>query len=187
MRYDFYADKTDKLEILEFIFKETDLIFYDLSSPFGQEICEYKSVVDISEKFDLVSGDKFAVSFQLWSPRHKGQPIFRKIDLDPKLCNGHDFRYSTDGWGLIQLYLSGLKNNELNQSHIGHFSEKGASKWEETNSFNGLVSAWDWSEIQLTSRKLKYHIDNKLATRKIGSIGILAGADKLEEQGVKLR
>ncbi|WP_294079919.1 hypothetical protein [Proteiniphilum sp. UBA5384] len=187
MDYDFFADKADKLEILEFIFKETDLLVYDSGSAYGQEICQYKTVDEIYSKFDLDNGGKFAVTFQLWTPRHKGKPLFRKIDLDPKYCNGHTFRYSTDGWGLIQLYFGGLKDNELNLSHIGHFNEKGALKWEDTNKVNGLVSLWDWAEIQATSRKLKSHIHNKLATRKIGSFGVLSGADKLEKQGIKLR
>lgn len=187
MNYNFFADKQDKLEILDFIFKDTDLHVYDLGSPYGQEICQYKTVDEISSKFDLDNGDKFAVTFQLWTPRHKGKLLFRKIDLDPKHCNGHTFRYSTDGWGLIQLYFGGLKNNELNQSHIGHFNEKGALKWADTNNVNGLVSSWDWKEIQATSRKLKHQIHNKLATRKIGSLGVLSGADKLETKGIKLR
>jgi hypothetical protein len=187
MTYNFFADKVDKIKILEFIFNETDLHIFDLDSVYGQEICEYKSADEILSKFDLVNGDKFSVTFQLWSHRHKGQTLFRKIDLDPKQCNGQTFRYTTDGWGLIQLYFGGIKNNELNQSHMGHFNEKDALKWEETNSFNGKVSNWDWAEVQTTSRKLKSYIHNKMAKRKTGSFGILDGADKLEKAGIKLR
>jgi hypothetical protein len=187
MTYDFFADKNDKIEILEFIFRETDLKIFDHASPYGQEISEYKNVAEITSKFDLVQGDKFAVTFQLWAPRHKGDILFRRVELDPKRCKGHSFRYSTDGWGLIQLYFGGQKNNELNQSHIGHFNEKGATKHEDLNTFNGKVSNWDWTEIQLTSRKLKHFIHNKLAVRKVGSFGVLAGADRLTKQGVDLR
>lgn len=187
MQYDFFADKADKLDIFEFIFKETDLHVYDLSSQYGQEICQYKTVEEISSKFDLDNGDKFALTFQLWAPRHKGKPIFRKVDLDPKQCKGHSFRYSTEGWGLIQLFFGGIKNNKLNQSHIGHFSEKVALKWEETNKVNGLVNLWDWKEIQASSRKLKYHVQNKLSTGKIASFGVLSGADNLRSQGIELR
>jgi hypothetical protein len=187
MTYDFFANKIDKLEILDFIFKETDLKIYDLGSPYGLEICEYKSVNDIDSKFDLDNGDKFAMTFQLWTPRHKGKPVFRKINLDPKHCNGHTFRYSTDGWGLIQLYFGGLKNNELNQSHIGHFTEKEALKNENITTFNGRVDSWDWTEIQSTSRMLKNYIHNKLSIRKIGSFGVLKGADLLEKNGTKFR
>lgn len=186
MNYDFFANKADKLEILDFIFKETDLQVYDLDSPYGQEICQYETVEEISSKFDLEL-DQFGTTFQLWTPRHKGKPIFRKVELDPKYCNGHTFRYATEGWGLIQLYFGGLKNNELKSSHIGHYNEKGAVKWEGSYYANELVSSWDWTEIQVTSRKLKYQIHNKLATRKIGSLGVLSGADKFEKQGIKLR
>ncbi|MFZ1787582.1 MAG: hypothetical protein WAT92_04690 [Saprospiraceae bacterium] len=186
MNYDFFADKADKLEILEFIFKETDLYVYDLGSPYGQEIFQYTTVDEISSRFEL-ERDEFGTTFQLWTPRHKGKPIFRKVDLDPKRCNGHTFRYATEGWGLIQLYFGGLKNNELKHSHIGHWNERGALKWEDTNNANGPVSSWDGTEIQATSRKLKYHIHNKLATRKIGSFGVLSGADKLEKKGIILR
>jgi hypothetical protein len=187
MTYNFFADKADKLEILEFIFKETDLQVYDLSSPYGQEICQYKTVDEIASKFDLVSGGKFAVTFQLWTPRHKGKLLFRKIDLDPTYCNGHSFRYSTDGWGLIQLYFGGLKNNELNQSHLGHFNEGEALKNEKSTTFNEKVNDWEWNEIKITSRKLRHYIHYNMATRNIGSFDILTGAEKLKNQGVKLR
>jgi hypothetical protein len=187
MTYDFFANKADKLEILDFIFNDTDLKIYDLSSPYGLEISEYKSVSEIDSKFDLDNGDKFAATFQLWTPRHKGKPLFRKINLDPKHCNEHTFRYSTDGWGLIQLYFGGLKNNELNQSHIGHFTEREALKNENITIFNGRVDYWDWTEIQSTSRMLKNYIYNKLSIRKIGSFGVLKGADLLEKKGTKFR
>jgi hypothetical protein len=186
MTYNFYANKVDKLEILDFIFNETDLQVYDLSSGYGEDICQYKTIKEISSKFNLEK-DEFGTTFQLWTPRHKGKLQFRKIDLEPKRCNGHTFRYATGGWGLIQLYFGGLKNNELKQSHIGHFNEKEALKWEGINNMNGLVSSWDWKEIQTTSRKLKYQIHDKLASRKIGSFGVLSGAEKFQTEGIKLK
>jgi hypothetical protein len=187
MNYDFYADKIDKLEILEYIFDETDLRVFDLGSIPGERICEYTSANEINEKFDLENGGSNSLTFQLWTSRFKAQPVFRKIELNPKNSKEPTFRYSTDGWGLIQLYFGGIKNQELNRSHIGHFNEKGALKLEGINLVNGKVSNWDWKEIEVTSRKLKYQIHNRLTVKKLGSFGILNGADKLEKQGIKLR
>jgi hypothetical protein len=144
-------------------------------------------VDEIISKFDLTHGGQFAVPFQLWTERHKGELLFRRIDLDPKRSDGHTFRYATAGWGLIQLYFGGLENNELNQSHIGHFNEKGAVAKAASGGFNGKVNSWDWGEIQKSSRKIKYHLHSKLAVRKMGSAGVLAGAMKMEQQGVLLR
>jgi hypothetical protein len=186
MNYDFFAGPEDKIDILEYIFKQTDIRIFDSYSLYSEDILEYKSPSEISSRFDLTKGDKFALTFQLWSPRHKGQPLFKKIELDPRRCNGHTFRYSTNGWGLIQLYFGGIKNNELYQSHIGHFSKAGASKHESTNLFNGKVDAWDWTEIQVTSRKLKYQISSKFSVRKFEGHDVLPGAEKQRERGVKL-
>lgn len=186
MTYDFYADKSDKLKILDFILRDTDLHIYDLGSAYGQKICEYKTVDEISSRFDLEI-EQFGTTFQLWSPKLKGKPIFRRVELDPKRCNGQTFRYATEGWGLIQLYFGGMKNGELKRSHLGHLNEKEALKLADINSVYGPLDSWDWKEVQIVSRKLKYLIHNKLAYRKIGSFGILPGADKLEKQGIKLR
>lgn len=187
MTYDFYADKGDKIEILNFIFSETDLQVFDKDSAFGQEINQYKSTESIVSKFDLEKGGQFAVTFQLWSPRFIGDINFRRVNLNPKYCNGHTFRYSTEGWGMIQLYFGGLNNNELNRSHIGHQSEKRALTWETNHKDMGLVNKWDWKEVEQTGRKLKYHINNKMAKRKINSSGVLDGANRLEEQGIKFK
>ena len=187
MTYDFFADKDDKIEILDFIFRETDLQVFDLGSPYGQKISQYKTTEEIVSKFDLHNGDKFAVTFQLWTPGFKGDLVFRKVELDPKRCGGHTFRYSTDGWGLIQLYFGGVKNSELNRSHIGHQSQKRAIAWETNHLDLGPVSKWDWDEVEKVAHGLKHQIHNKMTKRKIESVGVLAGAHKLEEQGIKFR
>jgi hypothetical protein len=187
MTYDFFADKDDKIQLLDFIFTQTDLQVFDSYSPGGQEIVEYKSTADIVAAFDLKSGGQFAITFQLWTPRFKGDLVFRKIDLNPKYSSGDTFRYATNGWGLIQLYFGGLKDNELYRSHIGHQSEKGALRWEGTHHDMGMVKKWDWKAVEEMGRKLKYQIHNKMAKRKIGSSGVLEWADKLSEQGIKFR
>lgn len=182
MIYDFSADKGDKLDILTFIFEETDLCVYDSYSEPDHEICKYKSVDEISSKFDLTNGGDSAVTFQLWSPRHKGSHKFRKFSLNPDVCNGHTFRYATEGFGLIQLYFGGLRDNELHKSHIGHFNEKGALKINPQD-----AKCCDWKEIQITSRKLKSYIRNRLSIKKMKGMDILKGANILEQQGVELR
>ena len=186
MTYDFFADQSDKINLLDFLFRETDLKVFDLASPYGQEISEYKSTDEIVSKFDLENGGQSSATFQLWTQRFGGDILFRKVDLNPKHCGGHTFRYSTDGWGLIQLYFGGRKDNVLFHSHIGHFNEKGALKWESSNHFNGRVDKWNWKEVEQTSRKLKNQIHNKIGIRKIGSYGVLPGADKLSGDGIKL-
>jgi len=187
MSYDFFADGTDKIELLQHIFQETDLQLFDSYSNYDQEICRYKSTTEITSKFDLQSGGQSAVSFVLWSPKFEGKVNFKKIELDQKRVKGHKFRYATEGWGLIQLYFGGIQNNVLHHSHIGHQSLKRAMAWEHTGPTLGKVADWNWNEVNSTSRKLKYHIHNKMAVRKIGSLDILKGAEKLNGSGTILQ
>jgi hypothetical protein len=184
MTYNFYADRKDKLELLEFIFNETDLRVFDLSSLPGKRIWEYTSAKEIDEKFDLKNGGSNSATFQLWTSRYKGDILFRKIELDPKYSKEYNYRYSTEGWGLIQLYFGGLKNGNLYYSHIGHFNEKGAQNWESTNAFNGKVASWDWKEIEKSSRALKYQIQKKMSVSKIGSTDVMADAEILKNSDV---
>lgn len=184
MNYDFFASKDDKIEVLDFIFNETDLQVHDLSSPFGEDIESYKSRSDITSKFDL---DNKNQHFQLWSPTHGGKVIVRKIVLDPKHCEGHTFRFATEGCGLIQLYFNAIRKMELEASHLGHFNEKGARKWESYWENGDRVDDWNWTEIQKTSRKIQYHIRSRLSVAKIGSRGLLPGAATLQASGVVLR
>jgi hypothetical protein len=186
MTYDFFANKSDKLQLLNFIFNETDLRVFDLASQFGQEVSEYKETTEISTKFDLENGGQSSATFQLWTKSFGGDILFRKIELNPKSSGGHTFRYSTDGWSLVQLYFGGQKDNILYPSHLGHFNEKGALKWQDTNHFNGKVDKWNWKEIEQTSRKLKNYLHNRIAVRKIGSCGVLPGASELSDKGIKL-
>jgi hypothetical protein len=97
MNYDFFASKEDKIEILEFIFKETNLHVYDLVSKYDQKVNRYQSVYDITSRFDLDDNKDLEITFILWSSDFKGQVFFRKSDLNPQYFDGSTFRYSTEG------------------------------------------------------------------------------------------
>src|ERR1017187_9165638 len=128
MNYDFFANKQDKISVVDFIFNATELQVFDHYSPYGQEINQYKSTAEIITRFDLEKGRQSAVAFNLWAPDFGAKARFQRVELNPKYCNGHTYRYVTEGWGLIQLYLGGLEGNILFHSHIGHFNEAGALK-----------------------------------------------------------
>ncbi len=187
MNFDFYANDGDKLEILNFIFSETELQVYDCYSEPQKEVMKYESTEDIVNKFDLVSGNKFAVTFKLYSSNFKGDFRIQKINLNPKYCNGNTYRYTTTGWGLIQLYFGGLEKNELRTSHIGHQSKQRAITWQKTNPELGLVDKWCWEEVERTGRFLRYQINKRFLNRKLFSYSVLNGANELSKSGIVLK
>ena len=175
-----YSPRNDSFILVTNRFYVIDLSAYD------EKIVEYDDLEEITSKFDLEKGGNTAITFHLWSPRFKGEIIHRKIKLDPRRCKGHTFRYSTNGWGLIQLYFGGIEKSRLSYSHIGHFNEKGALLREGANNSSGKVKDWDWQEIRKTSRKLKYQIHNKMSVDKRGSMGIMQGAHESIKMGIEL-
>jgi hypothetical protein len=178
MNYDFYADENDIVEILDYIFSETDLILYELSSKYGEDIKSFRATNEVLKQYNFCNSNQTSETFQLWTPRFEGDLVIRKVELNPKYCEGHTFRYSTEGWGLIQLYFGVRKNKKLKFSHIGHQSEKRALLWQDTINNLGEVKKWNWKEVETTSRKLKYQISKKMSVKKINNYEILKGAEK---------
>lgn len=186
MDYFFYASKSDKINILKFLFKETEVRVYDFFSEYEKKICEYKSISKIVNKFDLENGNRFAVSFHLWASHHKGFVFKKKVILNPRLNNGFTYRYVSDGWGLIKLFFGGIEKDHLNVSTLGHLSKADALLWESTNTFTGRVSQWNWQQIRSTMSHIKKKIHNEMAVKRVGKIDILAGAAALEKNGIQL-
>jgi hypothetical protein len=185
MTYDFYADENDIARILDYIFTETDLILYELASNYGQEIKSFRETSEVLKNYHFCNSNQSSETFQLWTPKFEGDLVIRKVELNPKFCHGHTFRYSTEGWGLIQLYFGVRKKEKLPFSHIGHQSEKRALLWQDINNNNlGKVDKWNWKEVETTAKKIKYQIHNKMSIRKLNRYGVLQGADKYVEKSI---
>ncbi|RAK18957.1 hypothetical protein B0I03_1221 [Flavobacterium aquaticum] len=184
MNYDFFANKEDKIEIIEFILKNTDLRIFDSYSEPESEIKEYKTIEDFNSKLNIET--EIDLHFQLWNKNFGRDIEFERIELNPKYCNGKKYRFATRGFGLIQLYFGKLEKNVLSKSHIGHFNEKGAKKWENIGNRNEQTEDWNWIEIAKNSRKLQYEISKKLAVKKVNSYEILKGAESLQKKKVTL-
>lgn len=186
MNYNFFAGLEDKKQVLDFVFNDLNLKVYDLYSDFGQELNEYKNTDEILNKFQLETETHPEIFLNLWSPDFGGNMESKRITLDPRSCKGHTFRFSSEGWGLVQLYLGGITSDYLKSCHLGHNSQKRALAWENTIKRTSSVEDWNWKNIEQVAKKLKYHIHNRLALRKEQAYGILAGADALERSGIRL-
>ena len=185
MNFDFYSDREDAMKILEFAFCEMDLVLFDLYSDYGQKVGRYETVADVEVRLKKDTPLPYS-HFQVWSPRHRGAPRFERVKLDPKRCEGHTFRYSTLGWGMIQLYFDYPRKTGLSPSHIGHLEERGAYSRAGVD-HRAEVAEWDWTEIRRTSGKLRYQIQRRLAVEKVSDLdtrNILPGAHSQFASGV---
>jgi hypothetical protein len=178
MTYKFYALKNDYEEIVKFIYDELSLSIFQGYSEFGQDLKEYRTAKELLT--ELETGQN-PIQLSFWKKSFGFDYRITKIDLNPKYCNGHTFRYRIDGWGLIHLNVGRLFRGRLEASSIAHNSEKRATTWEPSIPDFGIVSDVNWEEVNKTSKKLRYLISKKLIATKINGTDTLALAKEFLE------
>lgn len=110
------------------------------------------------------------------------EPVASRIRLEPGALGDATFRYSCEGWGLVQLLYGGpVDGQELRWSHTNHNTEKRASRWAETYPEFGDPSRWDRPAVTRASGALNRAI-RRMAVNKIGSRPVLAHAGQFIAQ-----
>jgi hypothetical protein len=185
---DFYAGPLDHRTVLEFVLSRGDCDIYELYSRFDEPLQQFQSLEDFVAHFkirDWKLGARESILLNLYPHDADGRVFRRRITLDSKKCGGAKFRYTVEGWGLVQLYLEPLKAGQLCASHTNHNSEKRATAWFDTIFDLGDPANWNWARVNSFSRRLNRFIRG-LAAAKTGSRVILPHAAELEKQGIKL-
>ena len=185
---DFYATPDDHQGILSWLLSEGSCRIYELASEVGKPLQQFQSPEEVIKLFErsYTGGKKWdSVHLQLYVIDASPPFIPQRCTLDPKACNGATFRYEAKGWGLVQLYLSAPKSDNLGSSHTNHNSQKRAETWATTIADMGNPSAWNFKRISAFSSRLNREI-NKRRVGKIGSRAILPGAIRLWEAGLPL-
>lgn len=185
---DFYATPQDQAPLLDWLFAEGICKVFELSSQFDRPLKEFHSSTEVLSQFGRVYSNG-----ALWHTVHLqlyvigAGPAFepRRVELNPNLCDGATFRYSAEGWGLVQLYLTAPTASGLNSSHTNHFKVKGAEKWAPLSPEKGAAELWDFKKIAAFSSRLNRQI-KKLSVAKIGSRVILPNALEIWQGGVPL-
>ncbi|EMO41188.1 hypothetical protein LEP1GSC186_3011 [Leptospira noguchii serovar Autumnalis str. ZUN142] len=159
-----YGTLKDHIEILNYLFQKKNCSIYESYSDFEKPIRIFSNVEEIIQEFQ--SNTIFLnIYVQGSGPKFKA----RKILLDPKKCNGAKYRFSSDGWGMIQLHLSTNIRNRLCSSYTNHNTLKRAEKWEKFYKDLDSPSQWNFdSVIQFSNqfiRKIKSQTYAKIGSR----------------------
>ncbi len=180
---DFYAAGEDFRGILEFVFAQPGWTLVELASVPDQPLQRFRAADLFLGAHDLA---RDGALLQLYSTDMGGGIIERHVEFDPGVVGDAKGRTDSTGWGLIQLYLSGELDGRIGKSHTNHNSESRALQWEPIYENElGLVSAWDWTAVARTSRRLNGYI-RKMAVDKSGSRVILPHAAARVADGATL-
>lgn len=183
---DFYATLEDHVDLLDWLFAENVCDFYELASDYEKPLQQFHSTREVIKQFErrYPTGKPWkTVHLQLYvrcaSPPFKA----RRIKLNPASCDGAEFRYVADGFGLVQFYLSVPRDNDLQNSHTAHFSAKAAEAWAPITGQKPGPEAWNFELINTISSRLNRQI-RKQGVANLGSRPVLPGAWTAWQQGV---
>jgi len=187
---DFFAGPVDARAILAYAMEDLGCLVYEAFSPYdsaARQLTDLAAVEGASPRGLVADALETAVMLSLWAPSTGGGPVIQRIALKLK---GLSFRETVVGWGVMRLNFGVVDRQArtLSSSGFGHNSVKRALKWEDASGERlGPVSAWDWDELERISRKLRYHIRQRLGVTKLGSAPVLGEAQRLQQQGYDLR
>ncbi|WP_330179721.1 hypothetical protein OHB26_25180 [Nocardia sp. NBC_01503] len=173
---DFYAVDEDWSDVLEVVF-ELGLfrVFESYSEP-GHELREFSAAVEIPDNL-------LGRHLMLFVAGAGPEPFARRIDFASDVVSDNPFRYTCEGWGLIQLHYGGpWGDHELRWTHTNHNTAKRAAVWSATLPRLGEPAAWDWAAIAKASSRLNRVIQRK-AVGKIGSHPVLPYAQRFIADG----
>src|SRR5687768_17320992 len=123
---DFYALADDCVRVLDFVFEQPGWVLHELASENDSSIRTFDSTHSVLAAFPLCER---SLHFQLYSAEMRGAVLHRRITFKPGAVPGATFRYATEGWGLIQLYL-GMRRNDgtLSACHTNHNSDRKSTR-----------------------------------------------------------
>ena len=184
----FYATPEDHKGLLSWLFAEDTCQVYESSSTFERPLRHFHSASEVLAQFNrcYVTGEKWTgVDLKLYV-LGAGPPFTpQRVSLSPKSCDGATFRYTADGWGLVQLYLRAPARSGLEVSTTNHNTQKRAETWAPVIRDQSDVGSWDFKRITAFSSRLNRDI-RKRSVGKLGSRAVLPGAFELWQSGVSL-
>lgn len=122
-------------------------------SALGQDLEHFTSAAAIKDKVaQCAAAGLHDYAFAFWYPAMKGLRIERRVDLDPPR-DGHRFRHSLGGWGLIHLHLYFGAGGRL-QCRVAVNSQTRALTREARYPELGPVADWDWRVVETTAFRL---------------------------------
>lgn len=149
-------------------------------SDLGEPLQHFADAAAIKRKAALcVAGATHNYAFALHYPSAGGTVIERRITLDPPR-DGHRFRYSWSGWGLIHLHLY-VPEPEVLQCRVAATSRAWAERRQDRYPELGAVTDWNWPQIE----SIAFRLGRRLAA--MGKTGPVVQASEIWQSAAQKR
>ena len=181
--FQFCAADTDRESVVAFALDSLACRVFEAYSAYDAPLRE----LAVSQFASLrTAGGVQDCQLAVWSPSFRAEPKRRRIQFAAGAVPGHSHRFALEGWGLVHLQFTAIKNDTLSPSRLAFNSEARARKWESTEIARlGAIAAWDWNAVADIGRRLRNYIA-RTAVAKAGARPILSGANERVREGLVL-
>ena len=172
LQLDFYALRDDIEQVLAFVFDETDCRVFEAYSRPGHKLREFLTLSELRES-DYLEANHGRYFVRLLSQSINADPIIREFTL----TKTGQFRQEVNSPGMFQIvegHRLRFKNDALNWSTFGHWSEAGAK--QQSHYPDDLLESIGWEAMRRVSEKIQRHIKSTLAVAKLRTRPILPAA-----------
>lgn len=148
-------------EVLTAVYKEGEPIAYQADSDYGEELKRFNSKEELTQEIgQLLYANAPFFQFAFYYPESEGFVEKQRAVLNLKKCNGHTFRFSLKGWGLIYLQFHRKPHGVECRAAVN--TEKRANAWKDTNPDLKEPSLWQWNVVEKNARRI-IRVINKIA------------------------
>ena len=141
-------------EIVGAIFDQGDVVVKQAYSAFDRPTRKFEDRNALIDDLSYHPGQEAALhSYAIYYPEAKGHTYEKRITLKPESCNGHTFRFSQEGWGLIHLQCD-FRSYPKIECRIAVNSEARAANWHDTYPDYRSPNLWNWDVINKKAGRL---------------------------------
>jgi hypothetical protein len=177
----FFAAREDLLQFFHFVYAQTDCRVYEAYSRPDSPRREFQDCVSLEAISELGAP---GLHLALWSPAVGPIPPVRRIDFKPGAVPGHTHRFVTEGCGLITLLAGGVREQALEASQLGWWTEASALRQALPELLPHKV---DWPRYSRLARQLRNQIERRLKAATASRKPVLPRAAEYARQGYTLR
>lgn len=136
------------------IFRAHEPSVVEAYSAFDSELRAFRSPEELAEYLQAQRKlPEQSAHLAVYYPDMGGRLTYSRLRLEPEQCQGHTYRYSAAGWGLIWVHL------DWRQSAAGSFisanSKKRATAWAHNSPELGAPEQWNWEAVGRHLRRLR--------------------------------
>jgi hypothetical protein len=141
-------------EIVAAIFDNGTVVVREAYSDYDCVAKEFGDAKALSDSLKDTNGrGRSFRSYTIYYPDAKGYAFEKRITLNPKSCEGHTFRFTQEGWGLIQFQCD-FRNYPAVECRIAVNSSVRAGNWYDTYPEYQNPNLWDWDVIKKKAGRL---------------------------------